>query len=58
VNSGRVERRAGELSTGAAFGVDDASGVADSGCADQAADDDESAGDADAEPEGVERRGI
>src|ERR1700722_20957985 len=55
VNSGRVERGSGELSAGAAGGVDDASGVADSGGADQAADDAEPAGDADAEPERVER---
>jgi hypothetical protein len=55
VNSGRVERRAGELSAGAALGADDASRVADAGCADQAADDGESAGHSDPDPEGVER---
>jgi len=58
VNSSGVEWRSGELSAGAAFSLDDASRVTDTGCAYQAADDDESAGHTDAEPEGVERGSV
>jgi hypothetical protein len=58
VNSSRVERSAGELSPSASLRPDDASRVADTGCADQAADDDESAGHAHAQPESVDRGGV
>jgi hypothetical protein len=58
VNSGGVERRAGDLSAGASFSLYDALRVADTGCAYQAADDDESAGHANAQPEGVDRGSV
>jgi hypothetical protein len=58
MNPGRVEWGAGELPARTALGLDDASGVADTGRADQAADDDESAGHADSQLEGVERGGV
>jgi hypothetical protein len=54
VKSGCVQWCAGELSTSALLSSYDASGVADTGCADQAAEDDESAGDPDAQPESIE----
>jgi hypothetical protein len=58
VNSSGVERRAGDLSAGASLRADDASRIANPGCAYQAADDDESAGHTDAQPEGVDRGSV
>jgi len=58
VNSSGIERRARDLSAGASFSPDDTFRIADTGCAYQAADDDESAGHADSKPEGVDRGSV
>jgi hypothetical protein len=58
VNSCGVKWRTRDLAAGALFSPDDASRVAYTCRAYQAADDDESAGHTDAQPEGVQRGSV
>jgi len=58
VKSNCVEWCSGELAAGAMLGLDHAPRVADSGGANQAADDHKSAGDLDSQPEGIDRGSV